>query len=217
MDPNLFTGKTYIVTGGAAGIGLGIVRQLSNYGATVYSLDMVKTPISDSEIISHPNVHYLIVDVRDDQACSAAVQQIISSTHNGAIDGLVNNAGICPAEGELPDHELYRRVIDTNFGGAFNMGLAVLPVMRRHGNGGAVVNVGSATDTAMARGPLRAVQGPKFGMDKTDDELLECVAQLIPMKRFGTPDDVANAVNFLLSDLASYITGQVITVAGGSS
>lgn len=74
-----------------------------------------------------------------------------------------------------------------------------------------------ATDTAMARAPLRTVQGPKFGMDKTEDELLECVAQLIPMKRFGTPDDVANAVNFLLSDLASYITGQIITVAGGWS
>jgi len=144
MDPNLFKGKTYIVTGGAAGIGLGIVRQLSTYGATVYSLDIVMTPTEDPEIFTRPNVHHLSVDVRDQQACAAAVQQI-SSTHNGAIDGLVNNAGICPSEGELPDHELYRTVIDTNLGGAFNMGSEVLPIMRQRGKGGAVVNVGSTS------------------------------------------------------------------------
>lgn len=67
----------------------------------------------------------------------------------------------------------------------------------------------------MARTPLKTVMGPLYGMDKTDDELLECVVQNIPMKRIGTPDDMANSVDFLLSDLSSYITGQIICVAGG--
>lgn len=67
----------------------------------------------------------------------------------------------------------------------------------------------------MARKPLKTVMGPVYGLDKTDDDLLECVVQNIPMKRIGTPDDMANAVLFLLSDLSSYVTGQILCVAGG--
>jgi len=67
----------------------------------------------------------------------------------------------------------------------------------------------------MARTPLKTVMGPVYGMDKSDDELLQCVVQNIPMGRIGTADDMANAVDFLLSDLASYVTGQILCVAGG--
>jgi 3-oxoacyl-[acyl-carrier protein] reductase len=52
-------------------------------------------------------------------------------------------------------------------------------------------------------------------MDKTEDELLQLVVQNIPMGRIGKPDDMANAVDFLLSDLSSYVTGQILCVAGG--
>jgi 3-oxoacyl-[acyl-carrier protein] reductase len=72
-----------------------------------------------------------------------------------------------------------------------------------------------ATDTAMARAPLKTVMGPLYGMDKTEDELLQLVVQNIPMGRIGQPDDMANAVDFLLSDLSSYVTGQILCVAGG--
>lgn len=72
-----------------------------------------------------------------------------------------------------------------------------------------------ATDTAMARSPLKTVMGPVYGMDKTEDELLQLVVNNIPMKKIGMPDDMANAVDFFLSDLSSYITGQIVCVAGG--
>ena len=57
--------------------------------------------------------------------------------------------------------------------------------------------------------------GPVYGMDKTEDELLQLVVNNIPMKKIGRPHDMANAVDFFLSDLSSYITGQIVCVAGG--
>ena len=67
----------------------------------------------------------------------------------------------------------------------------------------------------MSRDPLQTVMGPKYGGNKTDDELLAIVAQNVPLKRIGKPDEIANAVLFLLSDLASFITGQILPVSGG--
>jgi NAD(P)-dependent dehydrogenase (short-subunit alcohol dehydrogenase family) len=57
--------------------------------------------------------------------------------------------------------------------------------------------------------------GPRFGLDKTEDELLDLVAQSLPLKRIGKPVEIANAVSFFLSDLASFITGQILAVSGG--
>jgi len=59
------------------------------------------------------------------------------------------------------------------------------------------------------------VMGPVFGVDKTEDELLEHVVKTIPLGRLGRPRDIANAVVFFLSDFSSWITGQVLDVAGG--
>ena len=67
----------------------------------------------------------------------------------------------------------------------------------------------------MARSPLQTVMGPKFGGEKTDDELLQMVASTVPLGKIGKPDDIANTVLFLLSDLAGFITGQILPVSGG--
>lgn len=276
MDSKLFSGKVYVVTGGGGGIGFGIVRQLEGYGAHVFALDLRKENPATFDNLDKDRTTFIEVDVSDREACSNAVDQVLSK--HGRIDGLVNNAGVCPSEGELPDPKLFRSVIDVNLGGAFNMGSLVLPKMKEQ-KSGVIVNVGStsclsgknrlplyasskhallgltrswaldfakygvrvncvgpgkrtsaaslhiiqtdtftgATDTAMARAPLQTVMGPRFGPGKTDDELLECVAASIPLGRIGTVDDVAHTVNFLLSDLSSFITGQIIVVSGGSS
>lgn len=67
----------------------------------------------------------------------------------------------------------------------------------------------------MARGPIQTVMGPRYPGKKTDEELLKIVAQNMPNRRMGQPEDVSNMVCFLLTDLAIQITGQVIAVAGG--
>ncbi|KAF2802340.1 NAD(P)-binding protein [Mytilinidion resinicola] len=72
------------------------------------------------------------------------------------------------------------------------------------------------TDTQMSRSPLQTVMGPRFGGNKTDDELLDLVAKTVPLQRIGKPDDIANPILFLLSDLSSFITGQCLMASGGS-
>lgn len=67
----------------------------------------------------------------------------------------------------------------------------------------------------MARSPLQTVMGPRFGGKKTDDELLELIAASLPLGKIGQPEDVANAINFFLSDFAGFITGQILAVSGG--
>lgn len=54
----------------------------------------------------------------------------------------------------------------------------------------------------MSRTPLQTVMGPKYGGNKTDDELLELVAATIPLGKIGRPEDIANMINFFMSDLA---------------
>ncbi|GAB7356270.1 hypothetical protein MBLNU459_g7079t1 [Dothideomycetes sp. NU459] len=254
MDAALFKTRVYVVTGGAAGIGLAVAKQLLEYGAYVYVLDIQDSGVSALE---NDRVTYIRVDVRSRKDCREALASVMAKHRK--IDGLVNNAAICPSEGESPAEELYDQVFDINVRGYWNMGMEALIHMRKQTHG-SIVNVGStsslvgknrlplytgskhailgftrswaldfakygirvncvgpgATDTAMARAPLQAVMGPRFGENKTDDELLECVATSIPLGKIGSPSDVANAVNFLLSDLAGYVTGQIICVAGGS-
>jgi len=275
MDPKLFKDKVYVVTGGAAGIGLAIARQLLKYGAHVYALDIHKDKTEELSALSNDHLTYLQTDVRNRQQCHQAISSIVAS--HKRLDGLVNNAGVCPLEGELPGDDVYDYVFDVNVRGVWNMATEALIEMKRLGVG-SIVNIGSTssvggvpriplytaskhavlgltrtwaldfakygirvncvgpgkftvpkvqehailtcftgpTDTAMARAPLQTVMGPRFGGGKTDDELLQMVAQSVPLGKIGSPDDIAHTVNFLLSDLAGYITGQMLPVSGGT-
>jgi NAD(P)-dependent dehydrogenase (short-subunit alcohol dehydrogenase family) len=57
--------------------------------------------------------------------------------------------------------------------------------------------------------------GPKYGGNKTDDELIELVAASLPMGKIGKPDDIANVITFFLSDLSGFVTGQILCASGG--
>jgi len=71
------------------------------------------------------------------------------------------------------------------------------------------------TDTLMVRRTLKKVMGPVYGLEKTEDELLEYVKKNIPLGRLGHPREIADAVVYFLSSFSSFVTGQVLVVGGG--
>ena len=185
----------------------------------------------------------LRTDIRDARACEAAVEQLADA--KGAIDILVNNAGVVRDNvlTGMSDDEV-KDVLDTNVGGVFNVTRAVAPFMvsRRSGS---IVNLSSVSATrggrgqtnyAASKGAIEAftralavelaprgirVNAVAPGVIETDmsqavrDAAGDEVKSRILLRRFGLPQDVANAVWFLASQLSDYMTGQVVHVDGG--
>lgn len=182
-------------------------------------------------------------DATDFEGAAKVVEQVLSEFSR--IDILVNNAGITRDGLTMRmDEAQWDAVIATNLKSAFNYTHAVLPSMLRnrcgsivnissvvgiHGNAGQsnyaaskAGLIGLAKSVAMevgSRGVRVNVVAP--GFIRTDmtaampDETLQAWEARIPLRRGGTPQDVAQACLFLASDMASYVTGQVIAVDGG--
>lgn len=179
----------------------------------------------------------------DFEACHAVVAEVVKDF--GHLDVLVNNAGITKDGLMMRMSEAqWDAVIAVNLKSAFNFVHAATPVMMRqrsgsiinmasvvgvHGNAGQcnysaskAGMIGLAKSIAQELGP-RGVRAnaiaPGFIItamtDALSDEIKEEWAKKIPLRRGGTPEDVANIATFLASDLSSYVSGQVIQVDGG--
>lgn len=182
-------------------------------------------------------------DAADFAATEAVVKEIMADF--GRIDVLVNNAGITKDGLILRmTEEQWDAVITTNLKSAFNFTRAVVPVMAKQ-RGGSIIymssvvgengNAGqcnySASKAGMiglaksiakemgARGIRANCIAPGFIITEMtaqlSDEVREQWAKMIPLRRGGTPEDVANVALFLASDLSSYVSGQVIHCCGG--
>jgi 3-oxoacyl-[acyl-carrier protein] reductase len=185
----------------------------------------------------------LAVDIADSKAFAAAVEKT-ADTH-GRLDVLVNNAGITRDGLILRmDDEDFDAVIDTNLKSAFvAIRTAARPMMRAKGGriinissvSGVVGNAGQANYAASKAGLIGLsksvakelsgknitcnVVAPGFiSTDMTDslsDQIKERVKEIIPLRRFGQPQEIAGVVSFLAGPDSSYVTGQVILVDGG--
>lgn len=166
MESSLFTGKVYLVTGGNRGIGFAVAQQLLGYGGIVYVTDIQSEPSPELAGVASSLLHYVQTDVRNRDACRSLVESIANS--HSRLDGVVNNAGICPLEGELPPDSVFDDVVDVNLTGVWNTGIAALVQMQKQGFG-SVVNLGSVSSlVGVARLPAyTATKHAVLGLTRT--------------------------------------------------
>jgi 3-oxoacyl-[acyl-carrier protein] reductase len=238
-------GRVAIVTGASRGIGRAIARQLARQRAHVVAAARGANARGVAEEISREGggAEAVSLDVTDRAAAKAAVAGVLE--RHGRIDVLVNNAGIARDQLMLRmKREDWDAVLATNLTSAYTLTQLVLKPMIRQ-RGGRIIcissvvgqsgNAGQANYAASkaglvgfaksvalevaSRGITVNVVAP--GMIESDmtraitDRARADWESRIPLQRLGTPDDVAAAVCFLVSDEASYITGQVLAVNGG--
>jgi meso-butanediol dehydrogenase / (S,S)-butanediol dehydrogenase / diacetyl reductase len=222
-------GKRVVVTGGAGGIGAAAVERFRGEGATVTVFDL------------EPDADGVRVDVCDARAVRAAFDAL------EGVDVVVNNAGISVRSPALEiEPEQWRRVLDTNLGGVFNVAQAAGRLMLA-GDGGVILN--TASTNGLVGHPLYAdYNASKAGvieltrtlalewaptvrvlavcpgyvltaMQRAEytDEMLAEVDAKIPLGRHARPDEVAALFAFLASDDASYITGIALPIDGGET
>ena len=242
----VFEGKTVLVTGGANGIGRGIVQAFLREGATVAALDIAPPPAAED-----PSGRLLQLqgDVGNPDSARAAVDRCYSEW--GRLDVLVNNAGIYPNCAMLDmEWNEWRRVLNVNLDGPFLLSQAFGRRAVAGGHGGCIVNISSGAARSGRFGASHYCSS-KAGLEMLTRVLamefaphnirVNCVApglifargeqplsevsmsylaelmRTVPMARGGTPADISEVVLFLAGDGARYMTGSIVSVDGGSS
>jgi NAD(P)-dependent dehydrogenase (short-subunit alcohol dehydrogenase family) len=232
--------KIAIITGAQQGIGKGIAQKLAQLGAKVIVTDIDEE--NCQKVAKEINGEAFKMDVTNDKEIKKVVDSVVKKY--GRIDILVNNAGICELE-EFDDFSKVDKTINVDLKGVIQCAKAVLPHMLKKEYGkivnissiAALVSWPKLHTYSAAKGGVisftKALAG-EFGvlninavapgaietpmLDNVSEQLgttREQTKQAIPKNRIGEPEDIANAVAFLVSDSAEYITGQVLVVDGG--
>ncbi len=249
-------GRVALVTGGALGIGQGIVRGFVAEGAAVAIAD-TNRPAADALAAELTGAGGRVIATTTDVSRSADAAAAVAATLEafGRLDVLVNNAGIQPIDQYKPLHlvpeEVWDRILDVNLKGAYQMTRFAVPALLANGHG-VIVNMASVQglQSMPGVGPYAASKGGLLSLTRNlaleyapqglrcvaicpgtiDSEMVRAAARAAggdiqaslesygrthPLGRIGTPEDIANAVVFLASDKASFITGDYLCVDGG--
>jgi NAD(P)-dependent dehydrogenase (short-subunit alcohol dehydrogenase family) len=229
--------RVVLVTGGARGVGLGIVRAFADAGDTVVTCGRSADP--------GLGVEYVRTDVREASQVDALVAGVVAEF--GRLDVVVNNAGGAPpVAAATASPRLHEKVIALNLVAPLHVAQRANAVMQEQEAGGVIVMIGSVSGTRPSPGTaaygaakaglanlassLAVEWAPKVRVNTVvvgpvDTELshlhygdsagVEAVGATIPAGRLATPADVAQACLYLASPAASYVTGSTLTVHGG--
>ena len=236
--------KRALVTGGSGGIGAAICRRLAADGHHVIvhanrSLDKAEAVVTAIRAAGG-SAEAVAFDVTDRPATAAALETLLAA---GAIQILVNNAGI-HADAVFPgmSGEQWDSVIAVSLNGFYNVTQPLtMPMIRTRW--GRIITISSVAGLTGNRGQVNysaakgalhaaskslalelasrgitvnAVAPGNIATDMIEGAFdAETIKQLVPMKRAGQPEEVADLVAFLASDSAAYISGQVISINGG--
>ena len=242
MD-RLLIEKTAIVTGAGRGIGKATAAQFVREGATVVIAEFDDTTGRNCADELGENAIFHKTDVGDEKNVTALFDYVMSEF--GKLDILVNNAGIlADSTLKKLDSDQFDAVLNVNLRGTYLCGKAAAGIMMEQGNGvilnaASVVahhgNFGQTNYVASKAGVIGMtkvwarelgkegirVNAIAPGFIKTNmtagmpENIIQMMEGKVPLKRWGEPEDVANAYTFLASDEASYITGTVLNVDGG--
>lgn len=237
--------KEVLITGSSRGIGRETALYLAKNGFDIVlhcNRNRTSAEEVEKEIIKiGRNARILQFDISNRTACKTAISEDIEKY--GVYHGVVLNAGIAkdncfPA---MEDNE-WDEVINTNLGGFYNVLKPIVMPMISARIKGKIVAMSSVSGLCGNRGQVNysaskagitgavkalALELAKRGItvncvapgvidtEMVSDIPVEEVKKMIPMRRFGSPKEVASLVNYLMSEDSSYITGQVISVNGG--
>jgi len=238
----LLEGERCVITGGASGIGAATARRMHEEGAAIAIVDIDAD--GAATVAAEVAGESFVADVADPEACTAAINAAADAL--GGISALFNNAGIGAARPlhEYSDRA-WAKIVGVNLAGTFHGIRAAVPLMRDTGGcivnhasvsgvrptrfegpySAAKAGVISLTmDAALEYAPSIRVNCVSPGLVETaltagvlgDADLRAVLEAETPLRRIGSAVDVANAVVFLVSPLAAYVTGHNLVVDGGS-
>ena len=234
--------KTALITGAARGIGLATAHLMTQQGYQVAMADRDEDELQKA-VCDVDTAKAFICDVSDPEAVEAMIAAVLD--WSGQIDVVVNNAGVADfGPIEETNFARWRRVMATNLDGVFLVSQAAIPALQKtkgalvniasiSGLRASTLRVAYGTSKAaviqltlqqaaelgeygirancVCPGPVRT----KLAMAVHTQDIIDAYHDALPLNRYGSESEIAEAIAFLASDKASYITGQILAADGG--
>ena len=235
--------KKIIVTGASGGIGNSIVEKLNNSGAKILATGTKIEKLEELKS-KYKNISILKFDISQNDKIEEFIENATTEL-GGSLDCIINNAGLTQDNLAIRmSFDEWKKVIDVNLTSTFLLSKFAIKKMLKNKSGkivnitsvvGHTGNLGQTNYTASKAGIIAmskslAIEYAKKNInincispgfiktamtDKIDEKYKELIISKIPSARLGEPEDIANAVLFLVSDQSNYINGETIHVNGG--